>query len=270
MTDDELVNWLLKDYREAFLDVVIINRAVKRKKLQIRLIETRIKQLHLERAKALRKYAEIAAKGEYRTRISVEFYASLLDDMDPTYEALFFHLNFIIRRLIAAYLAFAFQSMPMIQLLIFMICGLATMVYLAAFKPFYSSLNDKLELFNEFVILMIVDTYATLLGYYYGVKQLTNFGFLLNFLIGCLLIGNIVTMIYASTDKIKRKIFLIQRWFRKKFPKKKRSLAEEAGLRFATEEDEEAGKQEEAERKVEQRAINRSKVHQYQPNESVI
>lgn len=204
MTDDELVDWFLKDYREVFLDVVIINQAIKRKKLQIRLIETRIKQMHQERIKALKKYVKIAAKGEYRTKVDLKFYEALLEDMDPSYEALFFHLNFISRRLIAVYIAFVFQSMPMIQLLIFLICGLATMVYLAAAKPFYSSLNDKLELFNEFVILMIVDTYATLLGYYYDVQQLTNFGFLLNFLIGFLLLGNIVTMIYASTDRIKR------------------------------------------------------------------
>lgn len=80
------------------------------------------------------------------------------------------------------------------------------MLYIAAARPFEDPRSDKLELFNEFLIVCIVDVYASMQGRYYNIKTSMNFGHLLNFLIMSLLMGNIVVMMYVSVDEIKNSI----------------------------------------------------------------
>lgn len=82
--------------------------------------------------------------------------------MAPNYGALLFHIQFLFRRLVLVLLAFGMEDYPAIQILVFTVCTLFTMIYLAFFKPFYHSFQDKLELFNEVIIMMIIEVYATL------------------------------------------------------------------------------------------------------------
>lgn len=116
--------------------------------------------------------------------------------MDSGLPALIFHIIFLARRVIVVSVAFWMDERPYFQLVIFMLAGLLTMCYMAAVKPFSSPHMGRIELFNEFVILLIVYIYVTLLVAVYDIKELTNFGHILNSLIALIVLANFSLMIF--------------------------------------------------------------------------
>ena len=57
--------------------------------------------------------------------------------------------------------------MPMFQMIIVLWLNLMNLLYVVTVKPHNSALANKMEVYNEFMLLMICDSLSTLLGYPY-------------------------------------------------------------------------------------------------------
>lgn len=76
-----------------------------------------------------------------------------------------YHIFFLLRRLILVLIAFLLQEMPMLQMIVFTEVCLLNLAYITVARPFESNLGNNLEIYNEFMILMIIDVLSTVLGY---------------------------------------------------------------------------------------------------------
>jgi hypothetical protein len=139
----------------------------------------------------------------------MEFFQALKKDMKVDHKALYFHVQFILRRLFIVIIAFRLQAQPMLQLILTMILSLGTIVYIAIIKPFDSPSQSEIELFNEFLNLMVMDVYATIIGYATRKEDEVRFGAFLNMLIATILLGNmgLMTIISIKENLYKLKVY---------------------------------------------------------------
>lgn len=98
-------------------------------------------------------------------------------------------------------------------MIIFLVTCLANLVYVVETKPYQSSLSNRLEIFNEFMILMIIDVLSTLLGYPYAQKILYSFGHMLNLMIAGILLTNFGVLLVVGFNEKKNKMRLSYKRF---------------------------------------------------------
>lgn len=111
------------------------------------------------------------------------------------------------------------------------------MVYTAQVKPFLSNLMDKMETYNEFSIVLMIDIYATLLGFKFNKREILSFGYLLNLLIILMLGANFFVILFETVyeNKTKIKVFFFK-YKRKILCQKKRNKDRKAEVISASEE----------------------------------
>lgn len=86
------------------------------------------------------------------------------------------------------------------------------MVYNAQVKPFLSNLMDKMETYNEFSIVLMIEIYTTLLGFKFNKREILSFGYLLNLLIIMMLSLNFFAILFESVyaNKLKIKVYFLK------------------------------------------------------------
>lgn len=147
-----------------------------------------------------------------RWTINLNYFEALSGDMCPRPSAMMYHIVFMARRLIMVMLAFKYQEMPMLQMIAFLFTCQANLVYIVETRPYKSSLSNHLEIFNEFMILMIIDVLSTLLGYPYTQKILFSFGHMLNFMVAGILLTNFGVLIVVGFNEKKNRMRL---WYKR-------------------------------------------------------
>jgi hypothetical protein len=86
--------------------------------------------------------------------------------------------------------AFWFNGYPLFQLFLSEFTTLFTIIFMAYVRPNDNEMQNTLDLFNECLILFVVDVLITLLGTITTTTMMVNFGTMLNVLIALMFLGN--------------------------------------------------------------------------------
>lgn len=206
---------LVEDFLKEFdgkLEITNYPERIERTSIELEEFAKRLEELKSERADRLLKKREMEEQENQKQQwLNLKYFEALREDLDIGLPSMLFHINFLVRRIIVIGVAFLLNDYPIFQLFIFMLGGIFTMCYIASVKPFSNSRQDKMELFNEFVMLFIADIYASILGDDYDLKSLINFGYLLNFFIAALMFNIVLTIVMQASLIIARlKIYWVQ------------------------------------------------------------
>ena len=105
---------------------------------------------------------------------------------------------FLLRRLITAFVLVFFLESPIFQTLCQMLMSLLYLIYLFLVKPYEEPFENKLEIFNEIMYVML--TYSLLmfsdLHYNYDIKFNIGWGFIMLFMFQ--LSVNVLLIVYST------------------------------------------------------------------------
>ena len=84
------------------------------------------------------------------------YFKEVFRDLKPyRLSAMPFFFCHLVRRIVFVFVAFYLSSQPFLQILCYLIQSILMLSYLASYRPFANPSTCKLEIFNEFVVLLV-------------------------------------------------------------------------------------------------------------------